>query len=217
VILKNAKKLIIGLMKALDLYSLYLLRAGGVPREDGWFRSFREERSVDLSGNPIPWLTYPAIAFIERRIRPDMCVFEFGCGSSTLWWAQRVKEVTACEHDRDWYQDVVEKIPDNVTLYHIPLEYDGDYCRKVSAVEKKFDIIVIDGRDRVNCVKNALNSLTPDGVFIWDNSDREEYQEGYKFLFNNGFKKIEFTGMIPIMSCRSETGIFYRQENCLGI
>lgn len=211
------KKLIIGVMKALGIYSIYLLRAGGVPWEDGWFRSFREERSVDLDGNPIPWLTYPAIAFIARRIRSDMSVFEYGCGSSTLWWAQRVNEVIACEHDREWYRKVVENIPDNVTVHHVPLEYGGEYCHKVSEVGKKFDIVVIDGRDRVNCVKNALDSLTPDGVFIWDNSDREEYREGYQFLFSNGFKKIEFTGMIPIMSCRSETGIFYRQENCLGI
>lgn len=214
---KQVKKLIIGVMKALDIYSIYLLRVGGVPREDGWFRSFREERSVDLDGNPIPWLTYPAIAFIARRIRPDMSVFEYGCGSSTLWWAQRVKEVVACEHDREWYRSVVTKVPDNATVHHVPLEYGGEYCHKVSATGKKFDIVVVDGRDRVNCVRNAVGSLAPGGVFIWDNSDREEYREGYQLLFDQGFKKIEFTGMIPIMSCRSETGIFYRQENCLGI
>jgi len=217
VISEIVKNSLIRLMKTLDIYSLFLLRAGGVPREDGWFRSFREERSIDLNGNPIPWITYPAIAFIERRIRPDMRVFEFGCGSSTLWWAQRVKEVIACEHDSDWYQNVVKKVPDNVTVYHIPLEYNGDYCRKVSAIDKKFDIVVVDGRDRINCVKQSLDALTHDGVIIWDNCDREEYQEGYQFLFNNGFRKIEFVGMIPIMSCRSETSIFYRQENCFGI
>lgn len=215
--LEIIKKPIIRLMKAMDLYSLYLLRAGGILKESGWFRSFREGRSVDSNGNPIPWLTYPAIDFIERRISPDMSVFEYGSGASTLWWAQRVKEVIACEHDSDWYQEVIKIIPANVSLYNIPLIYGGEYCQKISSFVDKFEIVVIDGRDRVNCVKNALKSLTSDGVIIWDNSDREEYSQGYQFLRDNNFRKIEFTGMIPIVNCKSETGIYYRKGNCLGI
>lgn len=211
------KKPLIGLMKAMDLYSLCLLRVEGVLKEDGWFRSFREGRSVDLNGNPIPWLTYPAIEFIERRIRPDMCVFEYGCGASTLWWAQRVKEVIACEHDCAWYQEVVRSIPSNVSLHNIPLVYGGEYCRKVSSFIDKFDIVVIDGRDRVNCAKNTLNSLTPSGVVIWDNSDREEYREGQNFLALHGFKKIEFIGIGPIVTIKTETSIFYRPNNIFNI
>ena len=204
-------------MKAMDLYSLYLIRVGGVLKEDGWFRSFKEGRSIDSYGNPIPWLTYPAIDFIERRIRPDMCVFEFGCGASTLWWAQRVKKVIACEHDSAWYQEVVRSIPANVSLHNIPLVYGGEYCRKVSGFVEKFDIVVIDGRDRVNCAKYAFNSLTPAGVIIWDNSDREEYLEGYEYLYLHGFRKIEFVGLAPIVNIKAETGIFYRPDNCFNI
>ena len=211
------KKPIVGLMKAMDFYSLFLLRSGGMLKEDGWFRSFREGRAVDLNGNPIPWLTYPAIEFIEQRICPDMCVFEYGCGASTLWWAARVKEVIACEHDMAWYREVVSSIPVNANIHHIPLEYGGEYSRLVTSINKKFDVIVIDGRDRVNCAINALNSLAPDGVIIWDNSDREEYREGYQHLFANGFKKIEFIGLAPIETIKTETGIFYRPGNCFCI
>lgn len=211
------KKAIIGLMQLLNVYSLFLMRVGGVLHKDGWFRSFQEGRSVDLNGNPIPWLTYPAIEFIERRLSPDMSVFEYGCGSSTLWWAQRVKEVIACEHDKAWYQEVVRNIPANVSLHLIPLVYGGEYSRLVSSYNKKFDVIVIDGRDRVNCAKYALQSLTPDGVIIWDNSDREDYLEGYNYLFNYGFKKIEFIGLAPITEFKAETSIFYRPGNCFNI
>lgn len=205
------------LLKKLGLYHYFSLWFYGPLKEDGWFKSFQEGRSVDFNGNSIPWITYPALEFIARRVHSGMCVFEYGCGSSTFWWAKRVKEVITCEHDSGWYQKIANNIPENVNLYNIPLVYGGDYCRMISNYIGKFDIIVIDGRDRVNCVKNALNALKPEGVIIWDNSDRDEYQDGYQFLFMNGFKKIEFVGMTPIVNCKSETGFFYRQENCLGI
>lgn len=211
------KKPMVLALKKMDLYSSCLLRKGGALQEDGWFRSFREESSVDAAGEPIPWLTYPAIAFIALRTKPEMSVLEYGCGSSTFWWARRVSKVVSCEHDETWYRQVSQKTPSNVDLKHIPLEYGGAYCHEVKKYSGAFDIIIIDGRDRINCAKNALSALKPGGVIIWDNSDRDEYREGYQFLFDNGFRKIEFVGMIPIVNCKSETGIFYRKENCLGI
>lgn len=205
------------LLKKLGVYHYFSLWFYGPLKEDGWFRSFREGRSVDSNGNLIPWFTYPALEFICKRISSEMCVFEYGCGASTFWWAQRVKNVIACEHDSAWYQEMINIIPANVDLHHVPLEYGGDYCRMISSFSRQFDIVVIDGRDRVNCVKNTLNALKPKGIIILDNSDRDEYSEGYQFLLKNGFKKIEFVGMTPIVNCKSETGIFYRQENCLDI
>jgi hypothetical protein len=64
---------------------------------------------------------------------------------------------------------------------------------------------------------NSLEALKSDGIIIWDNSDREEYEDGYRFLFRNGFKKIAFVGLTPVVNVKSETGIFYREKNCLFI
>jgi precorrin-6B methylase 2 len=207
----------ISLLKKLDLYSSYSLRTSGPLKDDGWFRSFKEESSEDAAGNPIPWLTYPAIEFIQRRINKEMSVFEYGCGGSTLWWASRVKEVISIEHDKDWYQRILPTIPNNVMLEYVELEYGGKYSQQIFKYKCRFDIVVIDGRDRVNCGLNAINALKPGGVIVWDNSDQEEYEQGYQFLLNNGFKKIEFVGLAPIVNWKAETGIFYRQDNCLGL
>lgn len=205
------------LLESLDLYSSHSLRQGGALREDGWFRSFREQASVDAQGLPIPWLTYPAINFLAPRLRPDMALFEFGCGGSTLWWASRVQKVVSCEHDRAWYERIAPKVPANVTLRHIELERGGEYCRAAAQSGELFDVLVVDGRDRVNCIHHSLAALKPEGVIIWDNSDRSEYEEGYQALFEKGFKKIAFKGMAPIIGVKNETGVFYRPENCLGI
>ena len=205
------------LLKKLDLYSLFSLTRTGPLKEDGWFRSFREEACVDADGNPLPWMTYPAVEFLIKRIHAEMSVFEYGCGESTLWWSSRVKEVISVEHNKDWYEKIARRTPKNVNLLHIELEYGGAYSKKLMEYREKFDIVMIDGRDRVNCVVNSLEALKPCGVIVFDNSDRKEYEEGYRFLYEHGFRKIEFVGFAPIVNVKSETGIFFRTNNCLGI
>ncbi len=211
------EKPILFILKKLDLLSLYSLKRIGPLKEDGWFRSYKEDTCVDAEGNPLPWMTYPSIEFLKKRIRKDMVVFEYGCGESTLWWASRVKEVVSVEHDKDWFEKVSYKIPGNVKIFHIGLEDGGSYSRKIMEYRDKFDVVIIDGRDRVHCAMNSLEALKSDGIIIWDNSDREEYEEGYKFLISNEFKKIEFIGLVPIVNYKSETGIFYREKNCICI
>lgn len=201
----------------LRLYSLYSLKKAGPLYEDGWFKSFEEKKCIDLKGNPLPWLTYPAIDFLVKRVHPEMFVFEYGCGWGTLWWASRVKNVICCEHNQQWYEDFTAKIPPNVDLYHIDLEYGGRYSQKVAQYRQLFDIVVIDGRDRVNCAINSIQSLKTRGVIIWDNSDRAEYKKGIDFLYDNGFRSISFSGMSPIVNFKTETSIFYRDNNCLRI
>jgi SAM-dependent methyltransferase len=205
------------LLKRMNLYPIYTLIRGGPLKEDGWFRAMKDESSVDSNGNPIPWFTYPSIEFLQKRITSDMSVFEYGCGNSTIWWANRVREVISVEHDKEWHEKVRHRLHDYATIHRIELEYGGDYSKKISDYENIFDIVVIDGRDRVNCVKNSLKALKPDGIIILDNSDRIEYQDGHHFLFEKGFRKIEFVGLAPAINYKSETGIFYRPSNCFSI
>lgn len=204
-------------LQKLGLYSLYSLGKTGPLYEDGWFKSFDSKQSIDLEGRPIPWFTYPAIDFLARRIHPYMSVFEYGCGWGTLWWASRVWRVVACEHDRGWYEEMSKKIPGNAFIYHLDLRYGGEYSSKIAEFKGQFDIVVIDGRDRVNCAINSLQALNAGGVIIWDNSDREEYRRGMDYLCHSGFRSINFSGISPIVNYKTETSIFYRDGNCLGI
>lgn len=84
-------------------------------------------------------------------------------------------------------------------------------------LNKKYHIIIIDGRDRVNCIKNSIKCLKPEGVIVLDDSERTQYLEGIRFLLNEGFKKIDFWGISPGLSYKKSTTIFYTENNCLGI
>ena len=83
--------------------------------------------------------------------------------------------------------------------------------------ENKFDIIIVDGRDRVNCVKNSIDKLKENGIIILDDSERKEYNEAKEFLFYKGYKKIEFWGIAPGVFYNKCTTVFYKEHNCFGI
>ena len=74
------------------------------------------------------------------------------------------------EHDLDWYRYLGNFVPANVEYKHCSLEIGGDYCKAIRGYDKRFNIVVIDGRDRVNCAINSLSALQDNGMIIWDNS-----------------------------------------------
>jgi hypothetical protein len=197
--------------------ALYKLSRDSFLCETGWFNSFSQKQSIDMLGVPLPWMTYSFIAFVEKRLCQQMEVFEYGCGNSTLWWAERVKSVISCEHDYNWYIKVKKKSPKNVTIYHFGNGQKDNYSSAIENSDIFFDIVIIDGENRIACAEKSIRFLKADGIVVWDNSDRIEYAEGFAFLYKNGFKQLEFHGTGPINEYRWSTSIFYRRNNCLDI
>ena len=191
----------------------------GYLEQTGWLRSMESGQIVDRDGKPQPWLTYPSLEFLSARISPGMSVFEYGTGSSTLWWGKRVARLVSCEHDKEWYAALKDRITAANTTYLLRRYKGGstEYASEILKYRAEFDILVIDGRDRVNCARNSLGALRSGGVIIWDNSDRERYLPGYLFLQDAGFKRLDFWGMGPLSTRCWCTSVFYRHCNCLDI
>lgn len=186
-------------------------------RRCGWFESMARARPVQPNGDPIPWMTYPAIEFLSSRVQTGMRVFEFGTGYSTLWWASRVSSVTTCDHHPEWHAKIRAIAPQNVQLMLVELTADGAYCRAARSTGNQYDLLIIDGRDRVNCARQSLEAVSPTGVIIWDNSNRTRYIEGYAWLKAHGWRDLVFHGMGPSSAQAWSTSVFYRDGNCLGI
>lgn len=183
----------------------------------GWMQSLQEARPTDPAHNPIPWMNFPVIRLLERRLRKDMVLFEFGSGHSTRFYAGRVRSVISVEHDEAWLRLVREHMPENVQILHRELDVDGRYCRAISEAGSGFDVVVVDGRDRVNCVKQALPALSPGGVLLLDDSQRERYREAVEFATARGFRALELEGLKATDCGIDQTTIFYRDGNCLGL
>lgn len=189
----------------------------GYLSEIGWFRSFESKSPVDGHSEPIPWVTYSFIDFIADRIQKEHTIFEFGSGNSTLYYAKRALKVVSVEHDKAWFDKISATKPSNSEMIFCELQTGGDYSKMPANMGQKFDIIIVDGRDRVNCCYQSLTALSEGGVVVLDDSERENYIAAISFFKKEGFKELSFSGISPGLFYRKSTSVFYKANNCLGI
>jgi hypothetical protein len=183
----------------------------------GWMRSKREGKPVNEDGREVPWMNYPVIRFLEDRFRKDFQLFEFGSGYSTLFYARLVQRVTSLEHDEEWLRAVRKIVPENVTLIFWEQDINGEYCQVINSTGQKYDVVIVDGIDRVKCIKQSIEALTSRGVILLDDSQREDYREGIDYAKEKGFRALDFEGLKPTGHEVSRATIFYCRDNCFDI
>lgn len=199
------------------LFSLLSHGHKGYLHSIGWFKAFDSQQAVDAQNNPIPWVTYSFIDFIKPRLHKSLTIFEYGSGNSTLFYAKNVLKVVSVEHDAEWYEKIVKEKAPNAEMIFCKLDTDGAYSQKAVSLNQKFDMIIVDGRDRVNCCKHAVNALSETGVIVLDDSERISYDAARQLLKKEGFKELSFSGISPGLFYEKATSVFYKSQNCLDI
>lgn len=131
----------------------------------GYQRSIQENKPVDSGGKPIPWYTYPAIEYLSQLDFSGSCVFEWGAGHSSLWWADHAFSVISVEDSLKWFGYLKPLLRTNQSL----LLKEENYVEAICG--EQYDVIAIDGSYRSQCAKAALEHLAPGGLIILDNSD----------------------------------------------
>ena len=155
-----------------------------IPR---YLRDRAPERS-SLLEIQLPWISYGAIDFLDGYLKPDMTVYEYGSGGSTLFFASRVARVTSTEHEPLWYSRVQTKLQANsVTNVNLQLlEWDlsqmadfenSHYVQSLRDTEA--DVILIDGLEdcstyhrRPICFALAETQIKQGGIILLDDSWR---------------------------------------------
>ena len=168
----------------------------------GHGRSVTEKASVDADGNPVPWITYPAIMFFEQLDLRSWRIFEYGSGNSTLYWASRVQEIASVESSRDYYESLLPTLPPNASLSFAA----GKEYAQSSRAGAPYDMIVIDGRWRFDSSTEALKNISKDGVIVLDNSER--FPIVCKNITDAGFIQVDFSGYGPINWFTWTTSVF---------
>lgn len=196
------------------------------------WRKSQKKNGID---DELPWITFAAIDFLKATLKPNMKIFEFGSGGSTLFFADRVSEVISVEHNREWYQKVQEKLTErkieNVKLslvepeksknrnadYSAPLNYmsssdeykDYTFEKYAKSIElypdEYFDVIFVDGRARPSCIYHSLKKVKKPGIIILDNAEREYYTSKLNLKFN----KKDFSGPGPYNQYFWQTTVFF--------
>ena len=167
------------------------------PLLKGYYRIPRK-----FSSEKQPWLSPESIALINNYLKPNMKGFEWGSGTSTLYFSKRLGQLTSIEHHHGWYLQVKkwlqEKGQKNVDLRYTEVNYPehdnkaGDGYKKAITAEQKtaytayanaiasfeensLDFVLVDGRSRVACGLAAINKVKPGGLLVLDNAERERY------------------------------------------
>lgn len=182
----------------------------------------------DMIALDVPWWTYDAINAVEdyfKNADHPIEVFEYGSGASTVWLAKRCDQVISLEHDQHWFAKLKAQLTTypNVQLYFTPTDlYSPEkqyishkmknvsfrsYVTQIRSFHKQYDLIIIDGRARQACLKEALNYLKPNGIILFDNSDRSRYQSA---LEKSGCKIQRFKGLVAGSPLPSESAILRR-------
>jgi predicted O-methyltransferase YrrM len=187
--------LIRGLRAVLKPLGLLALLERGTSRWARWLRSlFAIYDFDDLSRLDLPWWTFDAIERVDGFLaaHPSARVFEWGSGASTVWLSRRAGWVTSVEHDATFSALVHARMKDldHVTLHSIEPDTEGQissskpgweglgfdrYVQAIDDAEGPFDLIVIDGRAREACLRQASGKLAPGGMIVFDNAGRERY------------------------------------------
>lgn len=172
---------------------------------DGWghARSKELRRPVGANEEPLPWFTYPAIEFLQQLELSDARVLEWGAGGSTLFWGSRCARVCTIERSREWFDDIADKAPTNVSLQFAP---DEKGYLSPDFADKEFEIIVIDGELRKKCAEQAMGLLAKGGMIILDNSDW--YTKAAEFLRESGLAQVDLSGFGPVNDYTWSTSVY---------
>ncbi len=118
----------------------------------------------------LPWLTADANRFLANNLQPNFRVLEFGSGRSTRYFAKHCASVTTVEHDPRWIRKLEHARLPNVTL--LPADPHAYAAAADSLPDQAFDLILIDGLDRLACLERSLPRLAPGGTLLLDNANR---------------------------------------------
>ena len=191
--------------------------------QKGQLRSGEPLILKDSRDQPIPWWNYAVIDFLSGRISKHLTVFEYGSGSSTLWFSRLAESVTAVEHDLGWHDLIEGMAPSNVNLLYRPETDIYSYINSIRMAAYQPDIVVVDGILRVECIRALIQVVKASCVVILDDSDDVEertgksYAEGIDLLTENGYKRIDFRSFKGLAVDQYQTSIFYKIENCLNL
>jgi hypothetical protein len=129
---------------------------------------------------------------------------------------KRVRHVTSIEHDAGWMAHLRTRVDANVTIVPASVDTPETYTAFLDQNKDFFDLILVDGRHRVECFRKSLGHLSDAGVMMLDDSDRQRYQPMFGIARDAGFRALQLMGHKPGSLRLHRTSFFYRDGNCLG-
>ena len=85
------------------------------------------------------------------------------------------------------------------------------YATEITEYEpQSFDVVIVDGMARALSAWLAAQYVKPDGIIVFDNSDRWQYNGAFRQLNAAGFRRVDFYGPGPVNRLEWCTSLFVR-------
>ncbi len=152
-----------------------------------------------MKNTNIPYMNPEEIVDLVCYLTKQTVMLEIGGGKSSIFLSRIVKELVTVEHDRGWANEISNSPDLDLTAWKLhvvepnwpqshcfqpaePGQFDG-YVNFISTLEdNKFNVVLIDGRDRVRSTLASLPKIKNGGiVIIHDFWNRPKYHS----LLNN--------------------------------
>lgn len=152
-----------------------------------------------------PFMIRPARRRLASLVGPGVEVVEVGAGSSTLWCEDRGATVWSLEHDPKWAMMLQNQLRRPASLHLVEPDDTGQhrsektgqffdsYLAALDALPpSSADVVIIDGRCRVECVRRLHRVVRRGGWLVLDDAQRQRYQPAFTHL--DGWRRIDATG-----------------------
>lgn len=216
-----------------EVLSSYLISSG-------WTTSRLVKRSVDAQGRYVPWLTYPCIAYLETLDLTDKKILEFGGGASTVYFAERSKQVWTIETDPNYSRVLRHLDLTNVEVIdfqsHDPLTHtdlgveiervallDAQYTTRgeietvgasislINQLISRADLILIDGGPRHLYSKLVSQSAKDSAIVVIDNTDMDVLEGITEYFTDGAYLKVPMAGLGPLNAYGWVTTVLLRK------
>jgi predicted O-methyltransferase YrrM len=161
-------------------------------------REYRDKVIEHILRKPLrkPWMKYREIRIMEEllgTLRP-MRALEWGVGYGTSHFSALLpsgSEWIAVEHDEEWAERIRREVPENVRVHTVPPEEEwarngdgsyGDFREYVEYPARfgEFDFILVDGRAREACLRQARYLLAEGGVVVLHDANRDFLRKAWE-------------------------------------
>jgi predicted O-methyltransferase YrrM len=135
-----------------------------------------------IDKNSIPYMNEIEIVHMMKYIDRNVELLEIGGGGSTMFFSKFVKKITTIEHNKSYSEmlfSALHKYRKNWELHlvepNFPQQHPfqpaqsgqfDNYIKSIQEIDGKFDVILIDGRDRVRSVNASVDKLKTNGYMI---------------------------------------------------
>jgi predicted O-methyltransferase YrrM len=175
-----------------------------------WLRTwFRHGSAFELG---LPWLSWPAVDFLNQQLRPGMRVLEFGGGGSTEFFLSRGCDVVTVERSMEWVDKLRKRVDrtgaaSRWRLVCVPESAaPSDYSDSLRM--GPWNVILIDAAYRLQCLEAARDYLDHDGMILFDNADLDCYSTAPSLM--ESLSRLEFAGLGVGRKQATKTDVYYR-------